>query len=152
MSRQLTAVLMLIAYGLYIAVLWTFSIERVWIWRGMDLHAFAVDFGKSVRRVDIFQPALAVLSLLLAVGYVTTVGGTSRILTVVAVVLMVVVFIGSVFVGVPMQKPFRFAEQGDVATDVDVANVRERWTRFHLVRTVLSVVAFVLLVVAAVYP
>src|SRR5262245_48579356 len=144
---------MLIASGLFTGVLWTLAIERVWIWRLMDLRTFAVDFGRSVRRVDLVQPAGAILSVGLAIGYATTVGGTARALSIAGAILVIVVIVISTAVGVPMQKLFRSAEAGEIVpSDVDVAAVRDRWVRLHLVRTVLGVVAFVLLVVAALYP
>ncbi len=153
MSRQLVGVLMVIVNGLFMGVLWTLTIERVPVWQSIDLRAFAVDFGQSIRRVDLVQPAGAVLSVVFAAGYATTVGGTSRVLTVIAGVLLVVVIVISAGVGVPMQKPFRSAEGGDgLPAGVDVAGIRQRWIRIHLVRTLLGVVAFGLLVVAAIYP
>jgi anthrone oxygenase-like protein len=153
MSSQLNATLMLIAAGLFTGVLWTLAIERVWIWRTMDARQFAVDFGRSVRRVDLVQPAGAVLSVALAVGYATTVGGTAQVLAIIAALLLVIIIVMSAAIGVPMQKLFRGAAEGEVlSSEVDVPAVRARWINLHLARTVLGIIAFVLLVVAALYP
>ncbi len=153
MSRELTATLAIIVSGIYMAPLWTLAIERVWIWAAMEPADFARDFRRSLLRIDLVQPAGAILAFALAIGYATTVGGSARVLSIIAAALLGIIIVISVAIGVPMQKLFRSVDEGEFdPSAIDVPVIRSRWIRLHLVRTALGVVAFVLLVIAGIYP
>jgi hypothetical protein len=52
---------MLSAGALFAGGLVWYAWERVWIWRRLDLPAFAIDFRRSVRRADPAMPILLVI-------------------------------------------------------------------------------------------
>jgi hypothetical protein len=54
-SVRVSMIVMLGAGGLFTGGLVWYAWERVWIWRRLDLHEYAVDFRRSVRKAD---PAL----------------------------------------------------------------------------------------------
>jgi hypothetical protein len=55
------AFVMLSAGALFAGGLVWYAWERVWIWRRLDLPAFAIDFRRSVRRADPAMPILLVI-------------------------------------------------------------------------------------------
>ena len=149
MSTSLIASLMLVVNGIFTGILCAFSVERIWIWEQLDLRGYAVDFRRSVRRADLVQPALLVLTIALASAYATRVSSSSRTETIIGLACLVMILAGSTIVLVPLQKRFRNRPEGEIPADAEA--IRRRWKIGHLVRTGLGIAAFVLLVHAVVY-
>jgi len=149
MSTPLLATSMLVVAGVFTGILCAFSVERVWIWDRLDIREYAVDFRRSMRRVDVVQPALLILAIALAAVYAARTSGSVRTETLVALACLVAILAGSVGVLVPMQKPFRNRPEGDIPPDA--GRIRRQWRAGHLVRTGLGLVAFAFLVHAVVY-
>jgi len=149
MSTALIATLMLILDAIFTGVLCAFSVERVWIWNELDLKSYAVDFRRSMRRADIMQPALLILTIVLASVYASRVSHSARTETFVALGFLVLILIVSTAVLVPMQKKFRDRPEGEVPQDAET--IRRRWRVGHLFRTGFGLAALVLLVHAVVY-
>ena len=64
-SVRVSMIVMLGAGGLFTGGLVWYAWERVWIWRRLDLHEYAVDFRRSVRKAD---PALPILLVICGVA------------------------------------------------------------------------------------
>ena len=149
MSTSLIATLMLVSSGVFTGVLCAFAVERIWIWDQLELRDYAIDFRRSMRRADILQPALLILTIVLAVVYATRVENSARTETIVALGCLFAILGASTIILVPLQKRFRNRTEGDVPPDAEA--IRRKWRVGHLVRTALGMSAFALLVHAVVY-
>jgi hypothetical protein len=98
--------------------------------------------------MDRLQPALLVICLVSTVGFAVSASGTARTLAGLAASCFVAVLVGSGAGLVPIQR--RLVDQGSDLSAADVERLRTRWLSGHLIRTVVTLVAFVLLAVAAV--
>ena len=149
MSTSLIATIMLVVNGVFTGVLCAFAIERIWIWEQLDLHEYAVDFRRSIRRADLIQPATLILTIVLASVYASRVHNSARTETFIALGCLVAILVASTVVLVPLQKQFRNRTEGEIPPDAET--IRRKWRVGHLVRTALGLVAFALLVHAVVY-
>jgi hypothetical protein len=129
------ASLMLIAGGLFAGGAATFAWSRVPIWRRMPVQEFIGDFEETLRRTDKVQPALLVAAIVSAAGFALTADGSARVLASVGAAVLV-----------PLQRRI-------VATPLAEAKVidemRARWFRGHLGRSILAAASFVAVAVAA---
>jgi hypothetical protein len=142
--RDVWAVIMLVAGGLFAGGSATFAWSRVPIWRRMSLGEFVTDFDETIRRTDIVQPALAVVAAVTGVAFAVTEEGSARLLASLGAAGFVVVLLASLAVMVPLQRRIVAARgQGN-----DLEAMRRRWFSGNLGRSVLSVVSFALLVVS----
>jgi hypothetical protein len=123
--------------------------ERVWIWRRLDLRAFAIDFRRSVRKADPAMPILLATSATATGGFAWFTEGVSRALALVAIGLLVLILVGSIVIAEPINSRFRRLPEGVVPPQADV--LRRRWRRFHLARTCFGVAALVCLISAVTY-
>jgi hypothetical protein len=139
---------MLIGGALFVAGVVPIAWERAPVWRAADDATFRVEFAHTLRRMDRLQPALLLACLVSSVGFAVSAGGTARTLAGVAASCFVVVLVGSGAGLVPVQR--RLVDAGRNLSAADVERLRKRWLRGHLVRTLVALVAFVLLAVAAV--
>ena len=144
---EIWAALMLIAGGLFAGGAATFAWSRVPIWRGMAVPDFMTDFGQTIRRTDKVQPALLLVAAASAIGYAVAADGWARLLAALGAAGFVLVLLASLAVLVPLQRRI-------VATPVtdagDIEAMRLRWFTGNLGRSVLSLVSFALMVLAAV--
>jgi hypothetical protein len=129
-------------------VVW-YAWERVWIWRRLSLHAYAVDFRRSVRKADPALPILLVVSAAAAGAFASLAGGAGRALALAGIALLAVVLLSSLIVAEPINSQFRRLPEGAVPPNAE--RLRRRWRRFHLVRTAFAVAAFAFFVAAASY-
>lgn len=134
------AALMLVSGGAFAGGAATFSWSRVPIWRTMDLAPFGDDFSATIRRTDKVQPALLVLAIVSSVAYAVSAQGTARALAWVGAAGFVGTLVASVAVLVPLQRHI-IAEAPGHGSDVE--DMRSRWFRGHLGRSVLSLTSFV---------
>ncbi len=139
------AAIMLIAGGLFAGGSATFAWSRVPIWRGMPVPEFVTDFGETIRRTDIVQPALAVVAAVAGIGFALTADGGAWVFAALGAAGLIIVLLASVAVMVPLQR--RIIARRGQADDIEA--MRRRWFSGNLGRSLLSVIAFVLLVVAA---
>jgi hypothetical protein len=137
---------MLIAGGLFAGGAATFAWSRVPIWRRMPVQEFLGDFEQTLRRTDKVQPALLVAAIISAAAFALTAEGLARVLATVGVAGFVVTLAASIAILVPLQRRI-------VATPLTEAEaieeMRARWFRGNRGRSMLSVVSFVAVVVAA---
>lgn len=141
-------VVMLISAGLFAAGVVRVAWARAPAWRAADDASFRVEFAHTLKRIDRLQPALLLVCLISSVGFAVSANGTARTLAGVAASGLVAVLIGSVAGLVPIQR--RLVDLDSGLTAADVERLRTRWLGGHLIRTAFALVAFALLVVAAV--
>ena len=139
------AALMVIAGGLFAGGAATFAWSRVPIWRRTPAPGFVEDFAETIHRTDKVQPALLVLTIAASIAFAMTEDGTGRVLALVGAGGFLVVLVASAAVLVPLQRRI-IASRDQLA----VPEMRERWFRGNLGRSILSVAAFVAVVVASV--
>lgn len=142
------SVVMLITAGLFAGGVVMIAWERAPAWRAADDARFRVEFAHTLRRVDRLQPAVLLVCLISSVGFAVSASGTVRILAGLAVACLVAVLIGSGAGLVSVQR--RLVDPGTSLTAADIGRLRTRWLAGHLIRTVIALIAFALLVVAAV--
>jgi hypothetical protein len=146
--RETWSVVMVISAGLFAAGVVPIAYERAPAWRAADDASFRVEFAHTLRRMDRVQPVLLLVCLISSVGFAVSASGTARMLAGLATSCFVVVLVGSGAGLVPIQR--RLVDPGSGPTAADIERLRTRWLGGHLVRTVVALVAFALLVLAAV--
>jgi Domain of unknown function (DUF1772) len=146
--REAWSIVMLIGGALFVAGVVPIAWERAPAWRAEDDARFRVDFAHTLRRMDRLQPALLFVCLVSTLGFAVSASGSARTLAGLAASCFLAVLVGSGAGLVPIQH--RLVDPGSDLSAGDVERLRTRWLRGHLLRTVVALVAFVLLVVAAV--
>ena len=150
MNSEAWSILMLISGALLVAGVVPIAWERAPWWRAADNATFRLEFAHTLRRVDQIQPALLVICLITTVGFAVTVSGTVRTLAVLGAAALAAVLIGSLAGLVPIQRRLTNPESDLKSSDVE--RLRAQWLRGHLIRTVVVLLAFGVLAVAAVSP
>lgn len=145
---QISAWLMLVFSGLWAGVILVFAVERTNLWARMPIEQFAVDFRRSLYRVDPMQPILAVIAGVAAIYFALNSVGTSSLLAWSGLGLIVLVVVGSIAIAEPMNSKFRRLPEGQIPADAE--RHRVDWRRFHAARNLVSLAAFCLLAAAAV--
>jgi hypothetical protein len=139
------ASLMLIAGGLFAGGAATFAWSRVPIWRRMPMQEFIGDFEQTLRRTDKVQPALLVAAIVSAVGFALTADGSARVLASVGTAGFVVTLAASLAFLVPLQRRIVATAPAEAKA---IDEMRARWFRGNLGRSILAVASFVAVVVA----
>jgi hypothetical protein len=142
------SIVMLISAGLFVAGVVPIAWERAPAWPAADHASFQVEFAHTLQRMDRFQPTLLILSLVSSAGFAVSSSGTTRALAALAALCFVVILVGSRVGLVPIQR--RLVDPRSDLSAADVERLRTRWLGGHLIRTVVALIAFVLLVLAAV--
>jgi hypothetical protein len=140
------ASLMLIAGGLFAGGAATFAWSRVPIWRRMPVQEFIGDFEQTLRRTDKVQPALLVAAIVSAAGFALTADGSARVLASVGAAGFVVTLAASLTLLVPLQRRIVATAPAEAKA---LDEMRARWFRGNLGRSILAVASFVTVVVAA---
>jgi hypothetical protein len=140
------AALMLMSGGMFAGGAASFSWSRVPIWRGMEPTSFGDDFSATIRRTDKVQPALLVVAIVSAIAFALSADGAASALAWVGAGAFLVTLVASAAVLVPLQR--RIITESTARRSA-VEEMRARWFRGHLGRSVLSVAAFGCLSVAA---
>jgi uncharacterized membrane protein len=149
-ALQWSAWSMLMLCGLWSGVILTFQVERINLWARMPIEQYAVDFRRSLFRVDPMQPILGVLACIAAAYFGWLTPGTPRLLAWAGVVLMVVVIVGSIVIAEPINSRFRRLPEGQIPDGAE--GYRIAWRRFHTARTIVTLAAFACCSGAAVVP
>jgi dipeptide/tripeptide permease len=137
---HVAAWLMLTFGGLFAGGIFFVAVERTNLWRRMPMEQFVIDFRRSLYRLDPLMPILGTVSALSAVVFGLNNGGPTAGLAWIGVALIVVIMIASIAVAEPMNSKFRRLPEGRVPNGTD--DLRKRWRRFHLMRTVPALVSF----------
>jgi hypothetical protein len=136
--------LMLASGGLFAGGILVVAVERTNLWRRMPVEQYAVDFRRSLARVDPMLPILGALSCAGALLFALNSSGRPATLTWVAVALLGVVIVSSLVVAEPINARFRRVPEG--ATPEGADRLRVTWRRFHYGRTLLGLAAFTCIV------
>ncbi len=138
---------MLVAGGLFAGGAATFAWSRVPIWRRMPLAQFVTDFDQTIRWTDKVQPALLVAAIASAIAFAFTADGAARLLALVGAAGFVAVLLASLAFLVPLQRRIVSTTESEPEK---LEAMRSRWFNGNLGRSVLAVVSFAVIVVAAV--
>ena len=122
--------------GLFVGGVFLVAVERTNLWGRMPIEQYAIDFRRSVYRVDPMLPILGAITALSATVFAVNGQGAARELAWVAVGLLAAIIIGSTVIAEPMNSKFRRLPEGQVPQDA--ARIRERWRAFHTLRTILA--------------
>jgi hypothetical protein len=132
--------------GVWTGGIATIAWERIPVWRRLDPVPRAVDFRRSLRRMDPAMPIIAVVILALGVAYALRHDGTARTLTWIALSGVTVIVLGSILLLEPINNKFRRLPEG--TPPPDAAALHTRWSWLHLGRTVVAVASLALFVAA----
>jgi hypothetical protein len=146
--NELWAISMSITAALFAGGVVSIAWERLPAWRATELADFRIAFAYTLRRVDRLQPALLVVCLVSSLGFALGAEGTARLSALLAAASLLVVLVSSVAVLVPVQRQLVSPEAELPSQEAE--RLRSLWLRGHVIRTVVAVVALVLVVVAAV--
>lgn len=146
--REAWSIVMLIGAALFVAGVVPIAWERAPAWREADHGTFRTDFAHTLRRMDRLQPALLLVCLVSSAGFAVSASGSARMLAGLAASCFLAVLVGSGAGLVPIQR--RLVDPGSHLSAAEVERLQTRWLRGHLIRTLVALVAFGLLVVAAV--
>jgi hypothetical protein len=137
---------MLIAGGLFAGGAATFAWSRVPIWRRMTAQEFIGDFEETLRRTDKVQPALLVAAIVSAAGFALAADGSARVLALVGAAGFATTLVASLALLVPLQRRI-VATPPEEAKTID--EMRARWFRGNVGRSMLAVTSFGAVAVAA---
>ena len=140
------AIIMLIAGGLFAGGAATFAWSRVPIWRRMPVREFVGDFEETLRRTDKVQPALLVAAIVSAAGFALVADGSARVLALVGAAGFVATLAASLALLVPLQRRIVATPPAEAEA---IDEMRARWFRGNLGRSMLAVASFVAVAVAA---
>ena len=137
--------LMLFSAGLFAGGALTFAWSRVPIWRRMPLPQFVDDFAQTLSRTDKVQPALLLTGAASAAAFAGTSDGAATLLAAAGASGLVLALIGSLAVLVPLQRRLIAIGAGGGET---IDEMRARWFRGNLGRSILATASFALIAVA----
>ena len=140
------ASVMMIAGGLFAGGAATFAWSRVPIWRRLPVQEFVGDFEETLRRMDKVQPALLVVAIVSAAGFALTSDGSARALALVGAAGFVVTLTASIAILVPLQRRIVATPPAEAKA---IYEMRARWFRGHLGRSMFATASFVAVAVAA---
>jgi hypothetical protein len=145
--HQVSTWLMIAFGGLFAGGIFFVAVERTNQWRRMPIEQFVIDFRRSLYRLDPLMPILGAVSALGAVVFALNAGGVAAALAWIGVALIALIMIASIAVAEPMNSKFRRLPEGQAPEGAD--ELRVNWERFHLMRTVVALVALGCLAAAA---
>jgi hypothetical protein len=140
------ASLMLIAGGLFAGGAATFAWSRVPIWRRMPVQGFIGDFEETLRRTDKVQPALLVAAIVSTAGFAFTAEGSARVLALMGAAGFAVTLAASLAFLVPVQRRIVATPPAEAEA---IDEMRARWFRGNLGRSMLAATSFVAVALAA---
>lgn len=141
-------VLMLLSGGLWAGLILVVAVDRLPEWSRMPVEQYAVDFRRTLRRLDPLAPILGGVSAIGSIIFAVSVGGPAAALAWLGFGLIAVVIAVSTAIMEPINSQFRRRDEGEVPPDAEA--IRDRWRVMHQTRTVLAIAAFTALVVATV--
>lgn len=139
--------LMLTCTGLWAGGAAIIAIDRVNTWPRMSIDEFAVDFRRSILRVDPTMPILASVGTLGAAGYALMSSGAATWLAWFGATVSCCFVVASVILAEPINSKFRRIPEGTVPEGA--SELRMIWARFHTARAIGAVASFLILVTAS---
>jgi hypothetical protein len=111
---QISAWIMLVFCGLWSGGIFIFAVERTDLWRRMPLEQYAVDFRRSLFRVDPMMPILGVTAGAGATFFALNRSGAATALACAGVGFIVLVMVASIIIGEPINSKFRMLPEGQM--------------------------------------
>ena len=111
---QISAWIMLVSCGLWAGGILIFAVERTNLWRRMPIDQYAVDFRRSLFRVDPMMPILGVIAGAAATIFALQHSGAARGLAWAGLGFIVVVVVASITIAEPINSKFRRLPEGQV--------------------------------------
>jgi len=145
---QISAWIMLVSCGLWAGGILIFAVERTNLWRRMPIDQYAVDFRRSLFRVDPMMPILGVIAGAAAMIFALQRSGAAGGLAWAGLLFIVLVVVASVTVAEPINSKFRRLPEGQVPQRAE--HYRTLWRHFHTVRNLAALAALACLAAAAV--
>src|SRR4051794_23722589 len=125
---------MLFFGGLYTGICVSIAVDRIPTWFRMGLVEYAVDFRRTVKRIDPLQPILATLASVGTLVFALKTEGTSSTLAWLAFGFQMVAMVTSITIAEPINSAFRKLDEGVVPEGAE--RLRDKWALFHRLRTV----------------
>jgi hypothetical protein len=113
----------------------------------MPVDQYAVDFRRSLHRLDPLQPILGTTAAIATTIFALKASGTPTTLAWIAVGCIALIMITSIGIAEPMNSRFRRLPEGQAPEGAQ--EMRRKWRQFHYARTVLGLLALVLMAAAA---
>ena len=145
---QISAWMMLVSCGLWAGGILIFAVERTNLWRRMPIDQYAVDFRRSLFRVDPMMPILGVIAGAAATIFALQRSGAARGLAWAGLGFIVLVVVASITIAEPINSKFRRLPEGEVPQRAE--HYRTLWRRFHAARNLAALAALTCLAAAAV--
>ncbi len=145
---QISAWIMLVSCGLWAGGILIFAVERTNLWWRMPFDQYAVDFRRSLLRVDPMMPILGAIAGAAAAIFALQRSGAARGLAWAGLGFIVLVVVASLTIGEPINSKFRRLPEGQAPPRAE--HYRTLWRRFHAVRNLAALAAFACLAAAAV--
>ena len=145
---QISAWIMLVSCGLWAGGILIFAVERTDLWRRMPIDQYAVDFRRSLFRVDPMMPILGGIAGVAAAIFALQRNGAARDLAWAGLGFIVLVVVASIAIGEPINSKFRRLPEGQAPPRAEY--YRTLWRRFHALRNLAALAAFACLAAAAV--
>jgi Domain of unknown function (DUF1772) len=140
--------LMLASGGLWAGGILLVAVERTNQWRRMPIEQYAVDFRRSVFRVDPMMPIFSVVTGIASTAFALShEDNVAQVLAWTGTGLVVLVIVTSVTIAEPINSKFRRLPEGQVPEGAE--RYRDLWRRFHTGRTVAALAALGSLAAAA---
>lgn len=132
--------------GIFTGSVLSLALSRYSSWKVLEVNAFKQDFVRTIKAVDVTLPVMLIFTLILTLLFAFDAEGTSRTVAFLSAFLYLTIFVLSVAVLVPLQNSII----KDELSDDEVLAKKQIWQRGHLGRTVMSLVAFLLSIVAVI--
>jgi len=139
--------LMLASGGLFTGGVLIVAVERTNLWRRMPVEQYAIDFRRTLYRVDPLLPILSAISGIGAVLFAINTTGRPAVLTWIAVALIGLIIVSSIVIAEPINAQFRRLPEGRQPERAE--QLRTTWRIFHYARTLIALAAFACLTAAA---
>ncbi|WP_137845395.1 DUF1772 domain-containing protein [Microbacterium sp. 2FI] len=146
---HISAIIMLVADGLWAGVIFFYAVERVNLWRRMPIDQFVVDFRRSLYRADPLQPIMGGVAMIAAVVFALNAPATAAVLAWVGAALILFVIVMSIAFPERINSLFRRRAEGEAPPQIE--QLRTRWRRLHYTRTPPAILSLVVLAAAAVW-
>jgi hypothetical protein len=101
---QISAWIMLVSCGLWAGGILIFAVERTNLWRRMPIDQYAVDFRRSLFRVDPMMPSLGVIARAAATIFALQRSGAASGLAWAGLEFIVRVVVASITMGEPIRR------------------------------------------------
>lgn len=148
-AARIGTLVMLIPGGVWAGIIVAYAVERTSLWARMPIEQYAIDFRRSLARVDPLQPILLVITAAGAALFAVEASGAAASLAWAGICLLAVVMVSSIAIAEPMNSRFRRLPEGELPEAA--GDLRARWRRFHLARTAVSLAALACLALAVTY-